>query len=124
MRVMVRTGDADEFFKRARVAARKADTGDKFDQPTMTLSFGEPERMFTVLSESRRRLMREVMQTPQSLQALAATLNRPRSSVTKDVRLLEQTGLLISERKTNPGHGVFKMVRAVASRIDLVASLG
>ena len=123
MRVTVKTGDVDDFFARARQAARKADQNETFDVPSMTFSFGDPEQMFAVLSETRRRLMHEIMQTPKSLQDLAVALNRPRSSVTKDVRLLEQTGLVVSERRPNPGHGVYKMVRAVAPRIDLVASL-
>lgn len=123
MRVMVKTGGTDDFFNRARAAAQKADQGQTFDSPTITLSFGDPDHLFSVLSETRRRLMHEVMQTPKSLQELAVALNRPRSSVTKDVRLLEQSGLVVSERRRNPGHGIFKVVRAIAPQIDLVASL-
>ena len=37
----------------------------------------------------------------------------PRSSITKDVRLLEQTGCVVSERRPNSGHGVYKVVRAI-----------
>ncbi len=124
MRVIVKTGGTEDFFKRARKAARKADQGEVFDTPTMTLSFGDPDRMFSVLSDTRRRLMHEIMAAPKSLNDLAITLNRPRSSVTKDVRLLEETGLVISERVPNPGHGVYKVVKAIAPRIELVASLG
>ncbi len=123
MRVIVKTGNTGDFFDRARAAARKADRGEPFDPPTMTLSFGDPDQMFALLTESRRRLMHEIMQTPKSLQELSAILNRPRSSVTRDVRLLEETGLVISERRPNPGHGVYKVVRAIAPKIDLVASL-
>lgn len=123
MRVIVKTGDTDDFFKRARKAARKADQGEAFDTPTMTLSFGNPDRMFSVLSDTRRRLMHEIMRAPKSLNDLAITLNRPRSSVTKDVRLLEEAGLVVSERVPNPGHGVYKQVKAIAPRIELVASL-
>lgn len=123
MRVIVKTGNADDFFSRAGDAAKKADGGVSFDTPTMTFSFGDPDQMFAVLSEARRHLMQAVMQTPKSLQELSACLHRPRSSVTKDVRLLENAGLIISERRANPGHGIHKVVRAVAPRIDLVASL-
>ncbi len=47
-KVSVRTGDAAGFFARARDAARKADQGKAFDGK-VTLSFEDPQRMFTVL---------------------------------------------------------------------------
>jgi hypothetical protein len=44
--------------------------------------------------------------------------------VTKDVGMLEKLGLIISNRTSNPGHGIQKVVRAVASKIEMVATLG
>jgi hypothetical protein len=51
-------------------------------------------------------------------------MNRNGSAITKDVGLLEELGLLVSECETNPGHGIQKVVRAVAPKIELVATLG
>jgi predicted transcriptional regulator len=59
---IVRTGDVADFFDRARDAARRADQGGKFDE-TVTLSFEDPQRMFTVLSTARRRLDRSDSRT-------------------------------------------------------------
>lgn len=122
-KVVVRTDDVAGFFGRARDAARRADHGAAF-QGRVTLSFEDPQRMFTVLSEGRRRLMIEVMLEPKSINELSRRLRRNRSAVTKDVGLLERVGLVVSERQTNPGHGIQKVVRSVARKIEMVATLG
>jgi len=122
-KVSIRTGDVAEFFNRAKHAARKADQGQAFDR-SVTLSFEDPQRMFTVLSESRRRLMLEIMVEPKTINDLTNCLQRNRSSITKDVGLLEKMGLIVSSRQSNPGHGIQKMVQAIAPKIEMVATLG
>ena len=122
-KVSIRTDDVAGFFNRAKHAARKADEGKNFDG-SVTLSFEDPQRMFTVLSESRRRLMLEIMVEPRTINDLTNRLRRDRSSITKDVGLLEKMGLIVSSRQPNPGHGIQKMVQAIAPRIEMVATLG
>ena len=122
-KVVIRTDDAEGFFRRAREAARKADRGQAFEGK-VTLSFEDPQRMFTVLSEARRRLMLEVMNAPRTINELSTRLHRNRSAITKDVGLLEKVGLVVSLRQSNPGHGIQKVVRSVASKIEMVATLG
>lgn len=122
-KVVIRTDDVASFFSRAKDAAQRADRGDAFDGK-VTLSFEDPQRMFTVLSETRRRLMLEVMNEPMSINELSHRLHRNRSSITKDVGLLEKVGLLVSQRQSNPGHGIQKVVRSVAPKIEMVATLG
>ena len=122
-KIMIRTDDVTDFFSRAKDAARKADRGEAFEGK-LTLSFEDPQRMFTVLSEARRRLMLEVMHEPRTINELSLRLHRNRSAVTKDVGLLEKMGLLVSQRQANPGHGIQKVVRSVAPKIEMVAMLG
>jgi len=122
-KVVIRTDDLDGFFKRAKDAARRADQGQSFEG-MVTVSFEDPQRMFTVLSEARRRLMSEVMHEPKSINELTIRLHRNRSAITKDVGMLEKMGLIVSSRRTNPGHGIQKMVRSIAPRIEMVATLG
>jgi predicted transcriptional regulator len=122
-KIVVSTGDVAGFFDRAKHAAKRADQGESFDG-TVTLSFEDPQKMFTVLSQSRRRLMQEIMLEPQTINELAGRLHRDRSSITKDVGLLERMGLIISQLQSNPGHGVQKLVKPVASKIEMVATLG
>lgn len=122
-KVVIRTDDVEGFFARAKDAARRADRGQPFDGK-VTLSFEDPQRMFTVLSEARRRLMLEVMHEPKTINELTHRLHRNRSAITKDVGLLEKVGLLVSQRQANPGHGIQKIVRSVAPKIEMVATLG
>ncbi len=122
-KIVVRTGEVAGFFDRARDAAQRADHGEIFSGK-VTLSFEDPQKMFTVLSESRRRLMQEIMQEPRTINELAGRLHRDRSAITKDVGLLERMGLIISQRQSNPGHGIQKLVRSVATKIEMVATLG
>jgi predicted transcriptional regulator len=122
-KIVVRTGDVAAFFDRAKDAARRADQGGEFDGK-ITLSFEDPQKMFTVLSVARRRLMQAIMQEPMTINELVERLHRDRSAITKDVGLLERMGLVVSQRQPNPGHGFQKLVKPVAAKIEMVATLG
>ncbi len=122
-KVVIRTDDVAGFFARAKDAARRADRSQPFEGK-VTLSFEDPQQMFSVLSEARRRLMLEVMHEPRTINELTHRLNRNRSAITKDVGFLEKMGLLVSQRQANPGHGIQKLVRSVAPKIEMVATLG
>ncbi|OIN93129.1 MAG: hypothetical protein AUJ20_05310 [Comamonadaceae bacterium CG1_02_60_18] len=122
-KIVIRTDDLAGFFDRAKDAARRADQGQSFEE-TATISFEDPQQMFNVLSDARRRLMAEVMREPKTINELCHSLRRHRTAITKDVGLLERMGLLISTRQSNPGHGIQKTVSSVAPRIELMATLG
>ena len=122
-KIVIRADDVAGFFSRAKDAARRADRNEAF-KGKVTLSFEDPQRMFTVLSEARRRLMLEVMHEPKTINELSHRLHRNRSAITKDVGLLEKMGLLVSQRQSTPGHGIQKVVRSVAPKIEMVATLG
>ena len=117
-KVVIRTDDVDGFFARTKDAARRADRGQTFDG-RITLALEDPQRMFTVLSEARRRLMLEVMHEPKTINELTQSLHRNRSAITKDVGLLEKVGLLVTQRQANPGHGIQKLVRSIAPKIEM-----
>ena len=122
-KVVIRIDDLDGFFARAKDATRRADQAQKFEEK-VTLTLEDPQRMFTVLSEARRQLMSEVMREPKTIKKLTTRLHRNRSSVTKDVGMLEKMGLIVLGRQINPGHGLQKVVQSVAPKIEMIATLG
>ena len=121
--VRVRTGNVDDFFSRAREAALKADRGERFEEK-VTISFEDPDQMLMLLSGGRRRIMLEVMKRPQTVQNLANILNRNRSTIAKEIRYLEEKGLLSRKKAQAKENGCEVFVEAVAPKIELVAMLG
>jgi len=57
-KIVVGAGDVAVFFERAKNAAQRADQGGEFDGK-VTLSFEDPQKMFTVLSSSRKKIRTE-----------------------------------------------------------------
>ena len=68
--------------------------------------------------------MGEVMREPKIINELTRRLHRNPSAVTKDVGMLEKMGLIVSSRQLNPGHGLQKVVKSIAPKIEMVATLG
>lgn len=122
-RVTLRTDTPDRFFQRARSAAKKADTGAHFE-PNITLTFENPTQLASVLSAARCQLIDTVMKHPRSISQLAHDLQRNRTAISRDIHLLEAAGLLTTERQTNPGHGISRIVKATAARIELSTVFG
>ena len=122
-KIVIRTDTVDGFSSARRTRPAKPIRRRLVDDK-VTLSFEDPQRMFTVLPDARRRLVSEVMREPQTIKELTGRLHRNRSAVTKDVGMLEKIGLIVSSRQSNPGHGFQKVVRSIAPKIEMVATLG
>jgi predicted transcriptional regulator len=118
MKTVITTGGPDEFFKRGKRVAQLADQG-KLIPCERTISFEDPEDLARLVTTAKLLLFREVRGCPGSITDLAMRLHRDRSSVKRDVDVLERIGLLEVEEKTLPGHGRMKEVRATAGQVLL-----
>ena len=122
MRLKIHTDGFEGFRRRSLELARKMDRGEKL-RPEKSITFENPIEMAKVLTPERIRLYQIVKQRETSVTDLAQGLKRDRSSVSRDVRLLEMKGLLTTRQVANPGHGRVKMVTAPVEKLTLVAEL-
>ena len=122
MRLTIHSDGLEGFRRRSLELARKMDRGEKI-QPEKSITFENPIEMAKVLTPERIRLYQVVKRKETSVTKLANGLKRDRSSVSRDVRMLELKGLLTTHEAPNPGHGRIKMVVAPAKRLTLIAEL-
>lgn len=118
MKTVILTSGPDEFFKRGKKVAWLADQGGPIPKE-QTISFEDPEDLARLVTTAKLLLLREARACPGSITDLAARLRRDRSSVKRDVDVLQRVGLLEVEEKSLPGHGRMKEVRAAAEQVLL-----
>ncbi|MGF6604611.1 putative transcriptional regulator [Paraburkholderia sp. GAS448] len=118
----VGTGSEVEFFARGKRIARAADRGESIPE-THIITFEDPADVAQLLTQARIGVFRSVKAEPASITAIATRLHRDRSAVKRDVDALCEAGLVAVESVPNAGHGMHKIVRAVAARVDLRVSI-
>jgi predicted transcriptional regulator len=117
------SGSAAQFFRRGRDHARAADRGTALG-PALTITFEDPIDLARFLSPVRVTLIKEVKHSPNSVSGLAKRLRRDVSAVRRDVKKLEEAGLVQVVTTTNPGHGKMRIVESrVSGRLTFSASL-
>lgn len=122
MKLTVHSDGLEGFGKRSLDRARKLDRGEKL-KPEKIITFENPVEMSKVLTPQRVRLYQIVKRRETTVTGLANDLKRDRSSVSRDVRLLELKGLLTTYQATNPGHGRVKIVTAPVDKLTLTAQI-
>lgn len=118
MRTTIRTGDAEDFFKRGKDIARLADQGKSIPNERI-ISFEDSEDLAKLITKAKLSLVKEVKIRPGSIADLSLRLNRDRSSVSRDIHALQKYGLLLIEEKPLPGHGRMKEVRVTDENLLL-----
>ena len=120
--VVLKTATEQEFFKRGRDLARRADTGAALAEEH-TVSFEDPAELLNLLTAARLEVFRAVREQPGSITGLAQRLHRDRSAVKRDIDQLARAGMVRIESKVLPGHGRMKEVRSSARSFRLEAVL-
>jgi predicted transcriptional regulator len=84
------------------------------------ITFADPLDMAACLTVERVRLVQTARTGRLNISALAVELGRNRGSVTRDVMVLVELGLVRLRRENNPaGRGIVQIVEAVAGRLNL-----
>ena len=104
--------EEENFFKRGRSIARKLDKGEPLGELTKNIWFEDPKDMMQFLTKNKFKILSVLRIEPHSVSDLVRVLKRDRSTIEKDLKVLETFGLVKCELKSNPGHGQMKMVRA------------
>ena len=118
----VSTGTTKDFFDRSLKRARRLDRGEKLADE-IRLTFEDPTDLLRVLTAQRVRVIRAVRKKPAPVSDLAIVLKRDRTAVKRDVKILTSFGLVKIQEEANPGHGRRKIVRPLASKYELVATI-
>lgn len=121
-RMRISIGTEEEFFARGRKIAKLADQRREIPE-TFEISFGDPIDAVRLLTPARIGIFQAVKKEPGSITSIAARLGRDRSAVKRDVDVLEEAGLVVVDVMPNAGHGVHKIVRAMASQVEVRLTL-
>lgn len=116
----IRTGPVDDFFKRGKAIAKKADAGEALKEEA-TLTFEDPDDVLELLTPARLKVFREVKDAPGSIQDVASRLHRHRAAVSRDIDQLQKAGLIKVSVIPSPGHGQKKWLEAAAKSFRLEA---
>ena len=116
MKVVVTTDGKEGFFARGKEIAKLADEGKPIPSRHI-VNFDSPEEMLAILTKARRNLMVVLRKEGDaSITDIVHLLHRDRAAVARDIKLLEQYGLLTITEETNPGHGNRKVVHAISKQ--------
>ncbi len=121
-KLIIKTGDEAEFFKRGRKLAQLADQGRELPKESI-IAYEDPADVLKLLSAAKLALFRAIKDQPGSITAISERLHRDRSAVKRDVDALAKAGLVKVEPRVLPGHGLMKEVSVTAQRFKLEAVL-
>jgi predicted transcriptional regulator len=120
----IRVEPEDAFLE--RVKRRASDRLERRRAPSVsTVSFESVVALLAVLTSRRYELFQAVRQCGgfASIEALANHVQRPRATVSRDVRALSQAGLLVLSEATAPGRGKRAEIFPAAEQVKLMVVL-
>jgi predicted transcriptional regulator len=121
--ITLTTGTLDEYVERSVDRAKQPDRGDKLPAE-FRIAFEDPADLLRVLAAERLRILYAIRKKAKpTISGLAIILKRDRRAVSRDVKLLEELGLLRTRREANPGHGAMTVVEPLAEKYHLEATV-
>lgn len=114
IKTVIGMGTTKEFFERGLKIAKFLDSNKKIRTKRNIINFEDPKDFLSFISNKKMNLMCLIRKQPESVTVLAKKLRRERSSVDRDIRILESYGLVKTYYETNPGHGRYKIVEPIS----------
>ena len=118
MKTIIGVANFEDVMERSLDRAKKRTHGERV-RPERRIMFEHPEDMVSFMTPHRIRLYREVKERSLSVTDLAKVLDRNRSAVSRDVKVLRERRLVKLTRTVNPGHGIVTLVTARAKHVEL-----
>lgn len=122
MKTIIGVANFEEMMERSLHRAEKRTRGERV-RPERRILFEHPEDMVAFMTPHRIRLYREVKDRALSVTDLARALDRNRSAVSRDIKVLRERRLVKLTKTVNPGHGLVTLVSARAKNVELRAQL-
>ena len=122
MKTKIFTDGFEGHVGRSLERAAKRERGERLESERI-LTFADPLQMMRCLTAQRLRIFQTIRGQRLSMSALAEELGRNRGSVTRDVNVLKEFGLVRLREEVNSGHGMVKIVEPVATRLELRTAL-
>ena len=114
LKTIVCTGNSKDFFDRGLKLAKSLDEKKTITTRRRIITFEDPKDMIKFISDKKMTLMKLIRTKPDSVTKLAKILRRQRSSVDRDIRVLEAYGLVKTHYSVHPGHGRYKVVEPMS----------
>ena len=120
----LKVGTLDQFFVEGRQIAKLADEG-KLIPETWEVTFESVEDLMAYLTPKRVALFEAIRgaDEPASITTMAERVGRDRAAVKRDIDALLRLGIVNVTDAPLPGHGRQKVVRPVARKVVLTATL-
>ncbi|MFV2058108.1 MAG: HTH domain-containing protein [Thiohalomonadales bacterium] len=109
----LKAGTTKDFFASARETAREIDENKEVTQKDIV--WIEPDTMLELLKINTTDVIKTIRKASRITYAeLEKNTGRSRASLNKDIRILEQVGIVRVQSEKNPGHGRHKVVEMVS----------
>ena len=120
----MRIGTLQNFFEEGKRIARLADAGEPIPE-SQAITFESVEELLDYLTPKRVALFEAIKASnePESITSMAVRVGRDRAAVKRDIDALQRLGIVDVTDVPLPGHGRQKLVRPIAKKVILTATL-
>lgn len=111
MNIEIKSGSLSDFFSSAKETAREIDRGKKVTHKNTV--WVDAKDLMLLLKPERTNLVKYLRKEKKTaFSKLAKAMNRSPVSLNHDLKILSKYGLVTITKRTNPGHGLYKVIES------------